>query len=44
MASGGSGTGVGEEGASVGKGWGDGESDTRSGETDIERRVSIVAM
>jgi hypothetical protein len=35
---------VGEEGASASKGSGDGESNTRGGETDIERRISIVAM
>jgi hypothetical protein len=36
--------GVGEEGASASKGSSDGESNTRGGETNIERRISIVAM
>jgi len=36
--------GEGLEGASAGKGSGDGESNTRGGETDVENRRSIVAM
>jgi hypothetical protein len=36
--------GVGEEGASTNKGSSDGESNTRGGETNIKRRISIVAM
>ena len=45
MASGGSGIDVGGEGASSeSEGCGDGESNTRGGETDTERQISIVAM
>ena len=36
--------GMGDEGVSSIKGSGDGESNIRGGETDVERRVSIVAM